>query len=204
MNTHGAEGGGSAGGKRRRRTPPGPSREGERRRRRAPAAAAPACASRRWPVRVGMERERERPMGRGRGGQRGAGRGRAPPSCPRATAEVRSPPGGRRRPGRRRFGRDRERMGRGAYFFRSRSCVYYSFRWIRSRSRRRQQEAVEKLVKRTRSRRSRYRRKLVHAIRAVESKIGRTEKLGATWTCWPRELATTNVNFKLPHMATKL
>ena len=89
-------------------------------------------------------------------------------------------------------------------FFQSRSCVYYWFRWIRSRSRRRQQEAVEKLVKRTRSRRSRYRRKLVHAIRAVESKIGRTEKLGATWTCWPRELATTNVNFKLPHMATKL
>ena len=117
MNTRGAEGGGSAGGKRRRRTPPGPSREGERRRRRAPAAAAPACASRRWPVRVGMERERERPMGRGRGGQRGAGRGRAPPSCQRAAAEVRSPPGGRRRPGRRRVGRDRERMGRGACFF---------------------------------------------------------------------------------------
>ena len=119
MNTHGVEGGGSAGGKRRRRPPPGPSREGERRRRRAPAAAAPACASRRWPVRVGMERERERekPMGRGRGGQRGAGRGRVPPSCPRAAAEVRSPPGGRRRPGRRRVGRDRERMGRGACFF---------------------------------------------------------------------------------------
>jgi len=56
-------------------------------------------------------------MGRGRGGQRGAGRGRAPPSCPCATAEVRSLPGGRRRLGRRRFGRDRERMGRGAFFF---------------------------------------------------------------------------------------
>jgi len=83
----------------------GAQSRGERRRRRAPIAAAPACASRRWPVRVGMEgeREREKPMGRGRGGQRGVGRGRAPPSCPRAAAEVRSPPGGRRR----RVGRDR-------------------------------------------------------------------------------------------------